>query len=69
MLRLPGYTTVGLFARVRPVERVELGLNVSNLFDKLAVVSVLDGTISPVGVTMGNTLVGRRATVSVRMFF
>jgi len=69
MLRLPGYTTVGLFARVRPVEQVELGLNVSNLFDKLAVVSVLDGTISPVGVTMGNTLVRRRATASVRMFF
>ena len=69
LLRLPGYTTVGLFARLRPVERVELGLNVSNLFDKLAVVSVLDGTISPLGVTMGNTLVGRRATASVRMFF
>ena len=69
LLRLPGYTTVGLFARVRLIDRLELGVNVSNLFDKLAVVSLLDGTISPLGLTMGNTLVGRRATASVRFFY
>ena len=68
-LRLPGYTTVGVFARFRPVERLELGLNVSNLFDKLAIVSVLDGSIPATGVTMATTLAGRRATASVRLFF
>ncbi|MDF8332785.1 TonB-dependent receptor domain-containing protein [Novosphingobium cyanobacteriorum] len=69
LLRLPGYTTVGLFVRVRPVDRLELGLNASNLFDKLAVVNVLDGTMPATGITVGSTLAGRRATASVRLFF
>lgn len=69
LLKMPGYVTVGLFARLRPVERVELGLNVSNLFDKLALVNVADGSIPATGVTYGNVLAGRRATASVRFFF
>lgn len=68
-LRMPGYTTVGMFARLRPVERVEIGLNVSNLFDKLAIVSVLDSTMPATGVVLGSTMAGRRATGSVRFFF
>jgi len=68
-LRLPGYVTVGLFARVRPVERVELGLNISNLFDKLVVLSTFDPTMPATGTTLATTLAGRRATASVRFFF
>jgi outer membrane receptor protein involved in Fe transport len=68
-LRMPGYVTVGLFARVRPVERLELGVNVSNLFDKLVIISAFDGTMPVTGTTVGNTLTGRRATASARFFF
>jgi outer membrane receptor protein involved in Fe transport len=68
-LRLPAYVTVGLFARVRPVERVELGLNVSNLFDKLVILSTFDPSIPATGTTLATTLSGRRATASVRFFF
>ena len=68
-LRMPGYTTVGLFGRFRPVERVELGVNVSNLFNTLALVSVIDGTMPATGVVLGQTLAGRRATASIRFFY
>jgi len=68
-LRMPGYTTVGLFGRFRPVDRVELGVNVSNLFNTLALVSVIDGTMPATGVVLGQTLAGRRATASIRFFY
>lgn len=68
-LRMPGYATVGAFLRVRPIERLELGVNVSNLFDKFAIVTVADSALPTSGVALGTTLAGRRAVASARIFF
>jgi len=68
-LRLPGYTTVGAFAQYRPVERVELSVNASNLFDTLAITDILDASVPASGVSMARTLYGRTVSASARFFF
>jgi outer membrane receptor protein involved in Fe transport len=68
-LKMPGYATVGLFTQYRPIEKVEVSLNVSNLFDKLAITDVLEGTIPSSGVAMARTLYGRTTSASVRFYF
>ncbi|HEX7853381.1 MAG TPA: TonB-dependent receptor [Sphingobium sp.] len=71
LLKMPAYATVGLFARYRPVDRLELGVNVSNLFDKTAVIEVNSGggAIPASGVATVRTLYGRLASASARFFF
>ncbi len=68
-LRLPAYATVGVYAQVRPIDRVELGISATNLFDTNAIVGTLDASIPATGVTMANTLYGRLISTSVRLFF
>ncbi|WP_082468203.1 MULTISPECIES: TonB-dependent receptor [unclassified Sphingomonas] len=68
-LRLPAYTTVGLYAQVRPVDRVELGISATNLFDANAIVGTLDAAIPATGIAQANTLYGRLISTSVRLFF
>ncbi|HEX7871631.1 MAG TPA: TonB-dependent receptor [Sphingobium sp.] len=68
-LKMPGFTTVGLFAQYRPVDRIALGVNVSNLFDKTAIIAVGTGTIPSAGVGTVQTLYGRLISASARFFF
>jgi outer membrane receptor protein involved in Fe transport len=71
LLKMPAYATVGVFTRYRPADRVELGFNVSNLFDKMAIVEVNSGSgaIPTTGVATVRTLYGRLASASARFFF
>jgi outer membrane receptor protein involved in Fe transport len=69
LLRLPAYTTVGLFAQVRPVERVELALNATNVFNERAIAGISEGTIPATGVVMARPLFGRAISASARFFF
>ncbi|MET0360356.1 MAG: TonB-dependent receptor [Sphingobium sp.] len=68
-LRMPGYATVGLFAQYRPVERLELSVNASNVFDKKAFTEIVDASIPASGVANGRTLYGRLVSASARFFF
>ncbi|WP_033923587.1 TonB-dependent receptor domain-containing protein, partial [Sphingomonas sp. 37zxx] len=68
-LRLPAFTTVGLFAQFRPMDRVELSVNASNLFNELAIVETLEGTLPASGVAMAKTMYGRTVSTSARFFF
>jgi outer membrane receptor protein involved in Fe transport len=68
-LKMPGYTTVGAFLQVRPIERLSLGLNASNLFNALAFVDITDATLPASGVALARTLPGRTITASARVFF
>lgn len=68
-LRLPSYTTVGLFAQFRPMERLELSINASNVFNELAIGDVLEGAIPATGVVMARPLFGRTVSASARFFF
>ncbi|WP_033922766.1 TonB-dependent receptor domain-containing protein, partial [Sphingomonas sp. 37zxx] len=68
-LRLPAFTTVGAFAQFRPMERVELSVNASNLLNERAITAVTEGAIPASGVVMARTMYGRTVTTSARFFF
>lgn len=69
LLRMPGFTTVGAFVQFRPVERVELSVNASNLFNTLAIVGTTESAIPASGVVSAQTLMGRTVSGSVRFYF
>lgn len=71
LLKMPGFTTVGVFARYRPIDRIELGMNVSNLFNTTAVteVNAPGGAIPSSGVATVRTLYGRLISASAQFFF
>jgi len=68
-LKLPGYTLVNAFVQVRPTERVQLMLNVNNLFNKLALADVEQATIPASGVVLGRAYSGRTASATLRYSF
>lgn len=68
-LRMPAYTTVGGFLQVRPIERVELSLNASNIFNVHAITDVSSATIPAGGASFAQTLYARTITASARFFF
>lgn len=69
LLKQPGYTIVSPFVQVRPVNGLQIGLNVYNVFDKLAFVSVNSAAVPASGVATAQTLNGRTITGSVRFSF
>ncbi len=69
VLRMPAYTTVGLFAQVRPAERIELAVNATNLFDERAITGISESSIPATGVVMVRPLFGRAVSASARFFF
>ena len=68
-LKLPGYTLVNAFVQIRPMERVQLMLNVNNLFDKLALAEVLQASIPASGVVLGHAYSGRTVSATLRYAF
>jgi outer membrane receptor protein involved in Fe transport len=68
-LKLPAYTLVNAFVQIRPTERVQVMLNVNNLFDKLALADVEQATIPASGVVSGRAYLGRTASATLRYTF
>jgi outer membrane receptor protein involved in Fe transport len=68
-LKLPGYALVNAFVQIRPMERVQLMLNVNNLFDKLAIADVTQATIPASGVVLGRAYSGRTLSATLRYAF
>jgi len=69
-LKLPAYTLVNAFVQVRPIERVQLMLNVNNLFDKLALAEITQGTIpANGGIVLGRAYNGRTVSATLRYSF
>lgn len=68
-LKLPGYKLVNAFVQLRPTERVQLMLNVNNLFDKLALADVEQATIPASGVVLGRAYAGRTVSATLRYSF
>ncbi|UZK69215.1 TonB-dependent receptor [Sphingomonas sp. S1-29] len=68
-LKMPGYTLVNAFVQVRPIERVQLMLNVNNLFDTLALADVTQGTIPASGIALGRAYTGRTISGTLRYAF
>ncbi len=68
-LKLPGYTLANLFLQVRPVERVQVMLNVNNLFDTVAIAETTQATIPADGIILGHAMTGRTISTSLRLSF
>jgi len=69
LLKMPGFTTVGLFAQYSPVDRLVLSVNASNVFNTKAFVDIGNSTIPANGIATGLTLYGRMISTSARFFF
>ena len=69
VLKQPGYVIVNPFVEVRPAKRISVRLNVYNLFDKLAVVSVGSAAIPAIGVVNAQVLNGRTISGALRLSF
>jgi len=68
-LKLPGYKLVNAFVQIRPAERVQLMLNINNLFNKLALADSEQATIPTSGVVLGRAYLGRTASATLRYTF
>lgn len=68
-LKMPAYTTVNAFFQLRPIERVELSFNVSNLFNVKAFTDVAAETMPASGAVLAQTLYGRTASAALRFYF
>ncbi|HEX8445950.1 MAG TPA: TonB-dependent receptor [Sphingomonas sp.] len=68
-LKMPGYTLVNAFLQIRPVERVQLMLNVNNVFDALAFDDIVQGAIPASGFALARAYTGRTASMTARYAF
>jgi outer membrane receptor protein involved in Fe transport len=68
-LKLPAYTLVNAFVQVRPIENVQLMLNVNNLFNTLALSDSEQASIPASGVILGRAYAGRTASATLRYTF
>lgn len=69
ILKQPGYVLVSPFLQYRPVERVTVGVNAFNVFDKLAIVQLASAAIPAGGLTNAQVMNGRTVTASLRYSF
>ncbi len=68
-LILPGYTQVNAFLAVRPLERLEIGLNANNLFNAFGYTEAEEGGIPGNGIVRARSIAGRTVMASVRIDF
>ena len=69
LMKMPGYTLVGAFAQYRPTDRVQLMLNVENLFNKVAFIEITTPSVPTNGIGIGRAVNGRTMSMSARMNF
>lgn len=69
LLKMPGYVTANAFVQVRPIERLLVSLNATNLFDTLALTSIDEDRIPASGVVRGRLLTGRAVSLTARFDF
>lgn len=68
-LKMPSFTTVNTFLKLRPVNRVELMVTASNLFNAIGIVNVTQGSLPATGVGTATVINGRTVAGSVRFQF
>lgn len=68
-LKLPAYAQVNAFVAVRPVERIEIGLNATNLFNATGFTEAEEGAIPANGIVRARSIAGRTVMASVRFDF
>jgi outer membrane receptor protein involved in Fe transport len=68
-LRLPAFAQVNAFVAVRPMDRVEVGLNANNLFNSFGFTEAEEGLIPANGLVRARSIQGRTVLASVRFDF
>ena len=68
-LILPAYAQVNAFLAFRPIERIELGLNATNLFNAEGYTEAEEGSIPANGLVRARSIAGRTVLASVRFDF
>ena len=68
-LELPGYSQVNAFLAIRPVDRVELALNATNLFNNFGYTEAEEGSIPGNGLVRARSIAGRTIAASIRFDF
>ncbi len=68
-LELPAYSQVNAFIAVRPVDRVEVALNATNLFNNFGFTEAEEGSIPGNGLVRARSIAGRTIAASVRFDF
>ncbi|MFM2370292.1 MAG: hypothetical protein RIS85_14, partial [Pseudomonadota bacterium] len=69
ILKQPGYVLVSPFVQFRPVDRVQIGINAFNVFNKLAIVQIASAAIPASGLANAQVMNGRTVTGSLRFSF
>lgn len=69
LLELPAYAQVNAFLAVRPVERIEIALNATNLFNAFGYTEAEEGAIPGNGIVRARSIAGRTVAASVRFDF
>ncbi|WP_298337818.1 TonB-dependent receptor [uncultured Erythrobacter sp.] len=68
-LELPAYAQVNAYVAVRPVERIEIALNATNLFNTEGFTEAEEGSIPANGIVRARSIAGRTIAASVRFDF
>ncbi|WP_026091894.1 TonB-dependent receptor domain-containing protein [Porphyrobacter sp. AAP82] len=68
-LKLPAYTQVNAFVAFRPIDRIEVGLNASNLFNAVGYTEAEEGSIPANGIVRARSIAGRTVLASIRFDF
>ena len=68
-LKLPAYAQVNAYLAVRPVDRVEVALNATNLFDSEGYTEAEEGPIPANNIVRARSIAGRTIAASVRFEF
>jgi outer membrane receptor protein involved in Fe transport len=68
-LKMPGFTVVNAFLQYRPIDRVQLMLNVNNLFDTIGFYDIAQNAVPANGVGWGRAINGRTVSTSLRFDF
>ena len=69
ILKQSGYVLVSPFLQYRPAQRVTVGVNAFNVFDKLAIVQLASAAVPAGGLTNAQVMNGRTVTASLRYSF
>ncbi|NKJ43562.1 outer membrane receptor protein involved in Fe transport [Novosphingobium sp. SG720] len=69
LLKMPGFTTVNLFAQVLPAKSVRLSFNVNNLFDTMGIFEVAQSTVPASGLGFARAITGRTVSTSLGFTF
>jgi outer membrane receptor protein involved in Fe transport len=67
LLKMPGYSVVNAFAQFRPVDNVQLMVNVNNAFDKMGFFEISQASVPANGIGWGRSV--NRRTISTALQF